>query len=311
MQRDPWQGVGVFVVVPGLFFSFVNAGVVYVGGRQSVKIIKRINTNAALATDRNGKELIVLGKGVGFPKVPYELTDLSLVERTFYDVNPKYFSMIADIPQPVMLASAEITEQAELELGCELNPNLPFTLADHLNFAVERIRKGLQVTTPLAYDVKHLYPAESALGMQALDVLEQHAGIRLPDGEAVNIAMHLINAEAETDDIHATMLTLHVLEDVDRIVEKELDIRLNKEGFHYSRFAMHMRYLIQRLMRGEADEKCGGSMLRSVAREYPDIYACAQKVSAYLSSEHGWTCNEEETLFLMLHINRVRESDEE
>lgn len=301
----------MFVVVPGLFFSSVNTGDVYVGGRQSVKIIKRINTNAALATDRSGNELIVLGKGVGFPKVPYELTDLSSVERTFYDVNPKYFNMIADIPQPVMLASAEIAEQAELELDCELNPNLPFTLADHLNFAIERIRKGLQVTTPLAYDVKHLYPTESALGMQALDVLEQYAGVRLPDGEAVNIAMHLINAEAETDDIHATMLTLHVIEDVDRIVEKELDIRLNKEGFHYSRFAMHMRYLIQRLMRGETDEKCGGSMLRSVAREYPDIYACAQKVSAYLFSEHGWTCNEEETLFLMLHINRVRESDED
>lgn len=276
-----------------------------------MKIIKRINTNAALAVDRSGNELIVLGKGVGFPKAPYELTDLSCVERTFYDVNPKYFSMIADIPEPVMLASADISEQAELELGCELNPNLPFTLADHLNFAIDRIRKGLQVDTPLAYDVKHLYPKEAALGRQALEVLADRSGVRLPDSEAVSIAMHLINAEAETDDIHTTMLTLQVLEDVDRIVEQELGIHLDKESFHYSRFAMHMRYLIQRLMRGETDEKCGGSMLRPVAREYPDIYACAQKVSAYLLREHQWVCNEEETLFLMLHINRVREADED
>ncbi len=276
-----------------------------------MKITKRINTNAALAVDNSGKELIVLGKGVGFPKVPYELTDLSNVERTFYDVNPKYFSMIAEIPQAVMLASADIFEQAELDLDCELNPNLPFTLADHLNFAIERIRKGLQVNTPLAYDVKHLYPKEAALGRQALDTLEEYAGVRLPDGEAVNIAMHLINAEAEADDIHTTMLTLQVIEDVNHIVEQELNIQLDKESFYYSRFAMHLRYLIQRLMRGETDEKCGGSMLRSVAREYPDIHVCAKKVSAYLLREHGWVCNEEETLFLMLHINRVREAGEE
>lgn len=63
-----------------------------------MKIIRQINNNAALALDGNGKELVVLGRGVGFPKMPYELTDLSRIERTFYDVNPKYFGMAADLP---------------------------------------------------------------------------------------------------------------------------------------------------------------------------------------------------------------------
>ena len=53
-----------------------------------MKIIRQINNNAALALDGNGKELVVLGRGVGFPKMPYELTDLSRIERTFYDVSP-------------------------------------------------------------------------------------------------------------------------------------------------------------------------------------------------------------------------------
>ena len=39
-----------------------------------MKIIKKINTSAALALDSAGREIIVLGKGIGFPKVPYELT---------------------------------------------------------------------------------------------------------------------------------------------------------------------------------------------------------------------------------------------
>lgn len=90
-----------------------------------MKIIRQINNNAALALDGNGKELVVLGRGVGFPKMPYELTDLSRIERTFYDVNPKYFGMAADLPRPLVLACAEITERAEIELDCALNPNLP------------------------------------------------------------------------------------------------------------------------------------------------------------------------------------------
>ena len=196
-----------------------------------MKIIKQINNNAALALDGNGKELVVLGRGVGFPKMPYELTDLSRVEKTFYDVNPKYFGMAADLPRSLVLACAEIAEKAEVELDCELNPNLPFTLADHLNFAAERLNKGIEVPTPLAYDVRHLYPRETELAEQARELLARTAGLELPQSEVVNIALHLINAEAEAGDMHSMMMTLKALSDVDAIVEKNLTSSSTKRAF--------------------------------------------------------------------------------
>ena len=101
----------------------------------------------------------------------------------------------------LVLACAEITERAEIELDCALNPNLPFTLADHLNFAVERFRSGLNLTIPIAYDIRHLYPNEFDLGVKALDILKEYTGVSLPDSEAVSIAMHLINAEIENSEI--------------------------------------------------------------------------------------------------------------
>lgn len=241
-----------------------------------MKIIRQINNNAALALDGNGKELVVLGRGVGFPKMPYELTDLSRIERTFYDVNPKYFGMAADLPRPLVLACAEITERAEIELDCALNPNLPFTLADHLNFAAERLRKGIEISTPLAYDVRHLYPKETELAKQARELLAREAGLKLPDSEVVNIALHLINAEAEAGDMHSMMMTLKALSDVDGIVEKQLAITLNKESFSYSRFSMHLRYLIQRLASGRQVEERISGMLAQMRREYPRVYQCAR-----------------------------------
>lgn len=106
-----------------------------------MKIIKKINTSAAFALDSTGREVVVVGKGIGFPPVPYELTDLSAIERTFYDVDPKYIGILSELPKELLVICADIAEQAEIELNCELNQNLPFTLADHLNFAHERLKK--------------------------------------------------------------------------------------------------------------------------------------------------------------------------
>ena len=243
-----------------------------------MKIIRQINNNAALALDGNGKELVVLGRGVGFPKMPYELTDLSRIERTFYDVNPKYFGMAADLPRPLVLACAEIAERAEIELDCALNPNLPFTLADHLNFAAE--------------------------------LLAREAGLKLPDSEVVNIALHLINAEAEAGDMHSMMMTLKALSDVDGIVEKQLAITLNKESFSYSRFSMHLRYLIQRLASGRQVEERISGMLAQMRRDYPQVYQCARAIADYFRATWNWQCNDEEIVYLMLHITRLQEKNE-
>ena len=195
-----------------------------------MKIIRQINNNAALALDGNGKELVVLGRGVGFPKMPYELTDLSRIERTFYDVSPKYFGMAADLPRPLVLACAEIAERAEIELDCALNPNLPFTLADHLNFAAERLRKGIEISTPLAYDVRHLYP-------------------------------------------------------------KETD-------------------LVQRLASGRQVEERISGMLAQMRRDYPQAYQCARAIADYFRAAWNWQCNDEEIVYLMLHITRLQEKNE-
>ena len=50
-----------------------------------MKLLRKINNNAAVAQDNRGREMVVLGRGVGFHPMPYELTDLSVVYRTFYD----------------------------------------------------------------------------------------------------------------------------------------------------------------------------------------------------------------------------------
>ena len=272
-----------------------------------MEVYKKINNNVALARDAKGRELVVFGKGIGFVSMPYELTDLSRIQRTFYDVNEKYFDLLRDIPEAVFLAADDIADNAREELDCPLNPNLTYTLADHLSFAIQQNQNGIQVRTPLAYDIRHLYPQEYAVAQQGLHELCRTLDVSLPESEAVSIAMHIITAESEVGDMHSTILTAKVISEISNLVEENLSVKLDKDSFSFSRFAMHLRYLVQRMMQGRPldSDSAISSMFTTMRNEYPDIYACVLRIDSFLQSTYGWHCSKEEQLYLIMHIHRV------
>lgn len=271
-----------------------------------MKLLRKINNNAAVAQDKRGHEMVVLGRGVGFHPMPYELTDLSVVYRTFYDVDPQYYEMLSSLPEEALMAAADIAEQAEIALQAELNPNLPFTLADHIAFAQEREKQGIRLATPLHYDVQHLYPREYELGLQAMETVRLRTGTALPRAEAVNIALHIVNAELEGSDLSSTLAAVEVLDEVTVLVERELGIALDRESYNYARFAMHIQFLVRRLSSGKVMEQGSDKMLSELSAEYPATYRCAQAVAKEIEQRHGWHCSSDEVLYLMLHIYRVQ-----
>lgn len=272
-----------------------------------MELFKKINNNVALARDAKGREMVVFGKGIGFPAMPYELTDLSLVQRSFYDVNEKYFDLLRDVPEAVFLAADDIADTAREELGCSLNANLTYALADHLNFAIQCSREGMSVRTPLAYDIRHLYPQEYAIAKEGLHQLCSTLEVDLPESEAVSIAMHIITAENEVGDMHSTILTAKVISEISALVEESLSVKLDKDSFSFSRFAMHLRYLVQRMMQGKPlnSDSAMDVMFTTMRREYPDTYTCVQQIDRFLRDTYGWTCSREEQLYLIMHIHRV------
>lgn len=270
-----------------------------------MKAIKKINNNFALCLDEKEKEVIVYGKGVGFGSFPCEI-ELNKIERTFYDVNPKYMVILSEVPQEVILVCTDIVDEAQIELDCNLNPNLVFTLADHINFAIDRLKKGIEICTPLAYDIKYLYPKEMKIGEMGLNLIEEQLQHQLPKCEAASIAMHLINAEGS--DLHSSMKVLQIIEDVSGIIEKDLDIILDKNSYSYSRFAVHLHNLINRISTEGQVKSSSTSMLKSMAMQYPEVYYCANQVANYFIQQRYWKCNDDEVLYLMLHIGRVKDN---
>ena len=129
--------------------EYINIKIIYFkkkGGDFFVRITKKINNNVALGVDPKGKEVVIFGKGIGFHEIPYELNDLSLISKTFYDIDPGYLELLSEIPEDIFNVSSKIVDYARSKVGCELNPSLAFMLADHINFGVIRLKKSIDIT---------------------------------------------------------------------------------------------------------------------------------------------------------------------
>lgn len=272
-------------------------------------VISSINHNAALAKDEEGRELVIFGRGVGFPKTPYQLEDESIIQRTFRHVNDDLLQTISSISEDVLGVAMDVVKVARADLNCTLNPNLYLTLADHLQFSANRIRDGIIIENPLSTEIPYIYAKEWEVGKKGLDLMFEATGVSLPESEAASIALHLVNAEADsaggTRTIREAMQCAKTVEEIVGLVEKKLSVELDRSSHGYRRFVAHLRYLIQRLRKGEEVESADGMLLDQIAKDFPESYKCAQLVGRYLKRTYGWRLSNEERLYLMMYISRL------
>lgn len=270
-----------------------------------MRVIKHINNNAAVCIDDNGCELIAFGKGIGFPKIPYEISDLDIVDRTYYNVDPMYYEAMNTIPEKILDVTADIVEIYKTHSAEPVSSNLVFTLADHINFAIDRCKKNITVPTPLQYDVQYLYELEYNVGVEALKIIQKELDVHLPKSEASNIALHFINAGTVSSNLNQHTYIDRVIDDITDIIAQYFRIYIDKSTFNYSRFVSHLHYLLKRSEKGTLIATDNEKMFESISNEYHDTYEAVLKIKNYLYEELGIELNQEEMLYLILHVNRL------
>lgn len=274
-----------------------------------MKIVKKINNNVAVGIDNDNRELIVFGRGVGFPKVPYELNDMGKVERTFYGVSNYFLKLIKEIPEKYFSLSVQIIDFGRRQIESEFSPNIVFTLADHIAFAIERCEKGICIDMPFSYDIQFLYENEMKVGEYAVRLISKKLNVSLDKKEAFSIALHFINAENLLKQ-HPGNSDSSLISDVVSMVEEDLEFTIDKNGFNYSRFITHLQYLLKRILNNEEIKSKNLKMFDSVREEMPDIYQCVIHISSYLKEHLDSALSDEECLYLMLHISRLYSREE-
>lgn len=275
-----------------------------------MRLTKKINNNVALGVAGSGVNVVVFGKGVGFHRMPYELNSNDDIRRVFYDVSAGAASALISVDDNVLLASSDIVDLAKMELESKLNPNLALTLADHLQFAIERVKEGIQFTNPLASEVSFVYPAELRVARTGVAMVNKRIPTaNLPEEESYAVALHLVNGEVggagDKSTIDLVEKSAKILTKVTQIIEESTGKKIDHESYAYGRFVAHFRYLIARLQENKEESSRNSSLFQQAAADFPEVYLCVTKISAFLRAEYGWTCSNEELLYLMMHVNRL------
>lgn len=269
-----------------------------------MQIIKNINNNFAIAIDGAGNRLIVSGKGIGFGSVPRTLDDITRINRSYYDVDEAYISMINEIPEEIIDISNRIIDKARMVIDNPISSNIVFTLADHINFSIQRYKKKMNIKLPIVYDIQHLFENEMNIGEYGLKLIHKELNIYLPKEEAAYIALHIINAE-EQDRNKKVNQDEEIIDKITDIIEREYDIKINKDNFNYSRFVSHMHYLLKRGKTKHLIYSDNNTIYDKLKNDYQKTYDCVKKVSEYLNRILKIELTDEEKLYLMLHINRL------
>lgn len=268
-----------------------------------MKLIKKINNNFALALNDNDEQIIVNGKGIGFLKMPCELLDYSLIERTFYNASAESQRLIQSIPDDIMKTTSRIMNLIEPNIFTGLNPNLFFVLADHINFCIERNKKGIDFEFPAVDELEQMYSKEIKLGYRILEIIKEELNVHLKETEVYGFAMNIINAETENEVLINTEYNHKILTDITSIIEKEFDVEIDRTNYIYKRFRKHIQYLLVRIKRNEQLVSDVGTIQKNLAGEYLKEYKCAVKIVEYLKNEFKCQIENEELVYIVFHLN--------
>lgn len=273
-----------------------------------MQAIRKLNNNAVICRDSRGREIVALGKGVGFGgDFPRELA-MADIERTFYSIDVQGQRIMQDLPADVVLFTAKVMDIVENELPYELSPNAVLIMADHLAFAIARQKKGIRFDMSLSYDVQQLYPQEYKIGQYIVARVRRELDIELPQEDVASIAMNLVNAKTGTE-VQATSDRAQsferLLNDVTSIVERDFRTIIDRESFEFSRFATHVQYLFKRIQSNESLSSANLPLYGNSRKEFPELAECIDHICAYMEREWHTSLTDEEKLYLMLHVNRI------
>ena len=273
-------------------------------------ITKVFNNNVVLAADDRGRELVLSGRGLGFKAAPGAEVDPGRVEKTFVAGGSTSAERLAAFLDEIPLEDIEVTEEilaaARDALGPHVTDALLVPLADHVSFALRRTREGVaEIEYPLRWEVQHLYPTEAAFAREALRIIERRRGVRLPELEAVPLALHLVNAQFGAPDLRTTARMTEVLRETLDIVRAEFGIDIDEDSVPVARFVTHLRYLFHREQQGTRSPGVGTLLIDAMRATHPGEHACAVRIADLLTTRFGWDVGGEEVLYLSLHVARL------
>lgn len=275
-------------------------------------IIKRLINNNIVVVDReDGKELIVVGKGIGFKKKSGDYVDSSNIEKSYHMVDDetslRFQELLQSVPMKYVLLSDKMIRYIKKVYDKELSDTLYISIIDHISSALTRHEKGITLKNPMVWDIKKLYAQEYNIGLELLDIIKEETGIELPVDEAGFLSLHIVNAQLEAN-MDTVMDITQIIHSILNIVKYQFKVDFDEDSLNYYRFITHLKFFAQRLLTKQKtglESEGNEELIDLVKIKYTRAYEVTFNIEDYLNTTFGYIMSEDERLYLTIHIARL------
>ena len=277
-----------------------------------MEIVRVFNNNLVLALDETGREVILTGRGLGFQAKPGQRVDGSKIVRVFVPADGRDPDHLAELLAGIPPEHIHLVSQSISAVGLDSvsrNPAVVIALADHVSFAIRRVNLGMEIAYPLLAEVQHLYTDEYRQAEALLSEINARSEVRLPDSEAVGLALHLVNAGFATGDLSYTYRMTGVIQQLVTVIEQAYGITLDAGSVSVGRFITHLRYLFVRIHNHKQLNSAPNPVGQAIRESFPDAADVAVRLSGVLELRLGSALTADEISYLALHVARVTTPD--
>ena len=275
-----------------------------------VTIKKVYNNNVILAFENSSKkEVILTGCGIGFGKKPNDTVDDSKIEKKFViqdnNFESKVNKLASEIPEEVFAVSSAIIEYAEKNLNTTLDEYIYISLTDHIYFALKRYKENLPIKNELLYELRRIHKKEYEIGKWAIEYINKTFNVNFVIDEAGFIAMHIINANYR-ESTNKSCLIMNIINQILDIIKNYYSIEFIEDEINFDRLLTHLKFFAKRLIdKTESIDTNNNGLLEIVKVQYKESYDCVKQIKSFIEENYTYKVNDDEVLYLILHINRV------
>lgn len=270
---------------------------------------KRVyNNNVVLSQNKNGKELVLVGRGLAYGLNKGDNIDESKVEKRFElkeTVNNKFKELIQDVPIDDILICEEVISYIKSNNDKEIDDSIYVTLTDHIINMVDRIKKGIDFDSTILLNISYLYKAEHKIALHAVEMLSKRYDLKIDDSEANFITLHIVNAESNSNMMEMYEIT-SIIDEILSIVNR--NYKIDYEDFAYDRFITHCRFFVQRVVNKEyveENKKKYGEMFLMMKGLYKSQYRCVNEIAHFIENKYNYQVEDDEKMYLLLHLVKL------
>ena len=274
-------------------------------------IKKVLNHNVVIGYDSESQsDYLIMDKGIGFGRKTGDVVQpggraaIYSLKKTNDRGDAR--EMAETIPAVYLEIASEVLDKAEAVFG-KIDRNILFPMADHIEYAVKRVRNNEQISNPLTEDIRILFHMEYKTAGCIREILMQKMGILIDDDEVGYIALHIHSAIEDEKVSHAMQMARAVRECIS-YVEQEVGKPIDVMSLSYNRLMNHIRYMVARAISGE---KLKVNMNDYMRVKFPQAFEMAETVCRQIEYNLRCKLSDVEVGYLAMHIERVASDEQE